>query len=131
MSAFDHAPRWMYSPRDASTASRARAGAPESRPSRLILGRPGPARRAGCYNPRRSRPVTGPMLAHGPSARRRGAASGGRARTRPHRQGSQTGDRMKTLTREELSRLSPRPLSRARNATKADVTLVSWDGDDV
>lgn len=38
---------------------------------------------------------------------------------------------MKTLTREELSRLSPRPLSRARNATKADVTLVSWDGDDV
>lgn len=31
-------------------------------------------------------------------------------------------------TREELSRLSARPLSQARNRTKADVVLVSWEG---
>jgi hypothetical protein len=35
---------------------------------------------------------------------------------------------MRTPTREELSRLSARPLSQARNRTKADVVLVSWEG---
>jgi len=35
---------------------------------------------------------------------------------------------MRTPTREELSRLSARPLSPARNRTKADVVLVPWEG---
>ena len=35
---------------------------------------------------------------------------------------------MRTPTREEMSRLSARPLSRARNRTKADVVLVPWEG---
>lgn len=35
---------------------------------------------------------------------------------------------MRTLTREELSRLSRRSLSPARNRTKADVVVVSWEG---
>jgi hypothetical protein len=38
---------------------------------------------------------------------------------------------MTTPTREELTRLSARPLSAARNRTKAEVVLVSWRGADI
>jgi len=38
---------------------------------------------------------------------------------------------MRTPTREDLSRLSPRPLSQARNRTKADVVLASWEGAEI
>src|SRR5262245_66040454 len=55
------------------------------------------------------------MVAHGPAAPR-------------NRPGPRPDDRMRTPTREELSRLSVRPLSRARNRTKADVVLVPWEG---
>jgi hypothetical protein len=38
---------------------------------------------------------------------------------------------MRTLTREALSTLSSRPLSAARNATKADVVAVVWEGAEI